>query len=62
MFDVCMTSYEGVNICINSLKHFKWRFTVIDEAHRLKNDESLLSKNVRKLVSDFIILLTGTPL
>ena len=35
---------------------------VIDEAHRLKNDESLLSKNVRKLRSDFIVLLTGTPL
>jgi len=44
-----MTSYEGVNICMNALKHFKWRFTVIDEAHRLKNDGSLLSKNVRKL-------------
>lgn len=35
---------------------------VIDEAHRLKNDISLLSRNVRKLKSYFKILLTGTPL
>lgn len=61
-FDLCLTSYEGVNICISNLVKFDWHFMVIDEAHRLKNDISLLSRNVRKLRSYFKILLTGTPL
>lgn len=42
-FDVCLTSYEGVNICINSLRKFNWKYIIIDEAHRIKNEESLLS-------------------
>jgi len=42
-FDVCLTSYEGSNICISSLKKFKWKYVIIDEAHKIKNDESLLS-------------------
>ena len=42
-FDVCLTSYEGVNICKSSLLKFKWKYVIIDEAHRIKNEESLLS-------------------
>lgn len=42
-FDVCLTSYEGVNICKSSLLKFKWKYVIIDEAHRIKNEVSLLS-------------------
>ena len=36
-FEVVITSYEGVNICINKLKKIKWELLIIDEAHRIKN-------------------------
>lgn len=61
-FDVVITSYEGVNICITKLKKIKWECLIIDEAHRIKNENALLSKNVRGLESKFRLLVTGTPL
>ena len=44
---VCLTSYEGVNICQRYLNKFNWKYMIIDEAHKIKNEESLLSMNVR---------------
>jgi len=35
---------------------------VIDEAHRIKNENSILSKIVRLYSSQYRLLLTGTPL
>jgi SWI/SNF-related matrix-associated actin-dependent regulator of chromatin subfamily A member 5 len=61
-FEVVITSYEGVNICIPKLKKIKWDCLIIDEAHRIKNENALLSKNVRSLESKFRMLVTGTPL
>lgn len=61
-FDICVTSYEGVNICISKLKKFKWRYIIIDEAHRLKNEASVLSQNLRQFDTDLKLLITGTPL
>ena len=61
-FDICVTSYEGINICLAKLRKFKWRYIIIDEAHRLKNEMSLLSKNLRLFKTDLKILITGTPL
>jgi SWI/SNF-related matrix-associated actin-dependent regulator of chromatin subfamily A member 5 len=43
-FDVCLTSYEGVNICKAELKKFAWKYIIIDEAHKIKNEESLISR------------------
>jgi SWI/SNF-related matrix-associated actin-dependent regulator of chromatin subfamily A member 5 len=61
-FEVVVTSYEGINICIQKLKKIKWECLIIDEAHRIKNENALLSKNVRALESKFRLLVTGTPL
>lgn len=43
-FDVVVTSYEMVNKEKNHFKRFHWRYIIIDEAHRIKNENSLLSK------------------
>lgn len=43
-FDVCITSYEMVLLEKAALKKFAWYYIVIDEAHRIKNEESMLSK------------------
>ena len=39
-FDIVVTSYEGVNICKSKLKKFNWKYIIIDEAHRIKNEAS----------------------
>jgi SWI/SNF-related matrix-associated actin-dependent regulator of chromatin subfamily A member 5 len=61
-FEVLITSYEGVNLCIPKLRKVKWECLIIDEAHRIKNENALLSKNVRLLESKYRLLVTGTPL
>lgn len=61
-WDVCLTTYE---MCINAknlLNKVKWCYIVIDEAHRIKNEHSLLSKIVRIFPCDHRLLITGTPL
>jgi len=43
-FDVCVTSYEMVIKEKTNFRKFHWRYVVIDEAHRIKNENSLLAK------------------
>lgn len=38
-----------------------WNLVICDEAHKMKNMSSLLSRSLRKLESQCRILLTGTP-
>jgi SWI/SNF-related matrix-associated actin-dependent regulator of chromatin subfamily A member 5 len=45
-----------------AFKKIHWEYIVIDEAHRIKNEESSLSKIVRIFKSRNRLLLTGTPL
>lgn len=62
LFDVVLTTYEMCISAKNVFKHIKWCYLVIDEAHRIKNEESLLSRIVRILNVEHRFLLTGTPL
>ncbi|XP_046560346.1 SWI/SNF-related matrix-associated actin-dependent regulator of chromatin subfamily A member 5-like isoform X1 [Haliotis rubra] len=61
-WDVCITSYEMVIREKSVFKKFNWRYLVIDEAHRIKNEKSKLSEIVREFKSTNRLLLTGTPL
>ncbi|OUS47221.1 chromatin-remodelling complex ATPase ISWI2 [Ostreococcus tauri] len=61
-FDVCVTSYEMVIKEKNALKRFHWRYIIIDEAHRLKNENSRLSLVLRTMSANNRMLITGTPL
>ncbi|KAG8942747.1 hypothetical protein FRC04_003517 [Tulasnella sp. 424] len=61
-FEILITSYE---ICIRekrTLAKFSWGYIAIDEAHRIKNMDSLLSQVVRTYSSRGRMLITGTPL
>ncbi|XP_018899510.1 LOW QUALITY PROTEIN: chromatin-remodeling complex ATPase chain Iswi [Bemisia tabaci] len=61
-WDVCVTSYEMIIREKSTLKKFNWRYMVIDEAHRIKNEKSKLSEIVREFKTTNRLLLTGTPL
>lgn len=61
-FDVCITSYEMVLREKSQLKKFAWEYIIVDEAHRIKNEESSLSQIIRVFNSRNRLLITGTPL
>ncbi|RWR94121.1 ISWI chromatin-remodeling complex ATPase CHR11 [Cinnamomum micranthum f. kanehirae] len=61
-FDVCVTSYEMAIKEKSTLRRFSWRYVIIDEAHRIKNENSLLSKTMRLYNTNYRLLITGTPL
>ena len=61
-WDVLVTSYEGMLKERSKLAKIKWRYLIIDEAHRIKNENSSLSKAVRTIDVDHRLLITGTPL
>ena len=61
-FDVLLTTYE---MCLRekgALKKLSWEYIIIDEAHRIKNVDSMLSQIVRTFNSRSRLLITGTPL
>ena len=61
-FDVCVTSYEMILREKSHLKKFAWEYIIIDEAHRIKNEESSLAQVIRIFNSRNRLLITGTPL
>ncbi|XP_058764921.1 ISWI chromatin-remodeling complex ATPase CHR11-like [Vicia villosa] len=61
-FDVCVTSFEMAIKEKSTLRRFSWRYIIIDEAHRIKNENSLLSKTMRIFNTNYRLLITGTPL
>jgi len=50
-FKVCITSYEICLVQKSAFKIFSFEYIVIDEAHRIKNVDSLLSQIVRTFIS-----------
>ena len=48
-YDVVVPTYEVANAENKSLKKVSWRFVVIDEAHRIKNEASLFARTARSL-------------
>ncbi|KAF9940295.1 hypothetical protein BGZ75_000577 [Mortierella antarctica] len=61
-FDVCLTSYDICLLEKTHIKKFAWQYIVIDEAHRIKNENSQLSQIIRTFNSKNRLLITGTPL
>uniref|UniRef100_A0A7S0QUG6 Chromatin-remodeling complex ATPase n=2 Tax=Pyramimonas obovata TaxID=1411642 RepID=A0A7S0QUG6_9CHLO len=61
-WDICVTSFEMIITEKALLKKFHWRYIIIDEAHRIKNENSRLSVVLRTLKCNNRLLITGTPL
>jgi hypothetical protein len=61
-FDVVVLSYEVAIKEKSSLVKFPWEYLLIDEAHRIKNENSVLSQIIRLYNTKCRLLITGTPL
>ncbi|ODN00061.1 SWI/SNF-related matrix-associated actin-dependent regulator of chromatin subfamily A member 5 [Orchesella cincta] len=61
-WNVCITSYEMARIEKSTLAKVNYHYIVIDEAQKIKNENSLLAICVRQFTSTARLLLTGTPL
>nr|XP_033778250.1 chromodomain-helicase-DNA-binding protein 5 isoform X8 [Geotrypetes seraphini] len=61
-FHVLLTSYELITIDQAILGSIEWACLVVDEAHRLKNNQSKFFRVLNSYKIDYKLLLTGTPL
>lgn len=61
-FDICVTTYEALLICGEQLQKHDFLIIFFDEAHKLKNNDSIVAQASRDLKSYRRFLLTGTPL
>ncbi|KAL4434102.1 hypothetical protein ABPG75_000543 [Micractinium tetrahymenae] len=61
-FDALITTYEMVLKDSELLRPIRWGYMMVDEAHRLKNDESALYKELIQWSFKSKLLVTGTPL
>ncbi|CAH2274323.1 chromodomain-helicase-DNA-binding 2 isoform X1 [Pelobates cultripes] len=61
-FNALLTTYEILLKDKAVLSSINWAFLGVDEAHRLKNDDSLLYKTLIDFKSNHRLLITGTPL
>ncbi|KAM9385141.1 chromodomain-helicase-DNA-binding protein 4a isoform 2-T2 [Pholidichthys leucotaenia] len=61
-FHVLLTSYELITIDMAALGSIDWACLVVDEAHRLKNNQSKFFRVLNNYSLQHKLLLTGTPL
>ncbi|KAL5210676.1 hypothetical protein ABZP36_006299 [Zizania latifolia] len=61
-FPLIVTSYEIAMSDAKLLAHYKWKYVIVDEGHRLKNSKCILLRELRRIPMDNKLLLTGTPL
>ncbi|XP_076641025.1 chromodomain-helicase-DNA-binding protein 1 isoform X4 [Halictus rubicundus] len=61
-FNAILTTYEIVLKDKAFLGALNWAVLLVDEAHRLKNDDSLLYKALAEFHTNHRLLITGTPL
>ncbi|QQP56443.1 Uncharacterized protein FKW44_001113 [Caligus rogercresseyi] len=59
---IVVTSYEIILNSGGSFRNAGWKYIVVDEGHRLKNNNCRLVRELRLYVTANKLLLTGTPL
>ncbi|KAL8946580.1 MAG: hypothetical protein Q9222_007042 [Ikaeria aurantiellina] len=61
--DLIVTTYECFQADPGWFKSaFVWRYVILDEGHRIKNEKSQISRALQSLSAEFRLILTGTPL
>jgi len=60
-FDIVLSSYHTIRQDIELISSLSFHYIILDESQVIKNPASMLYKTVKKLKSDFKLVLTGTP-
>ncbi|KAG8345458.1 putative transcription activator [Trypanosoma vivax] len=61
-YDIVVTTFEMVIEECTSLKNIPWQYLIVDEAHKLKNEESRSHTVLHSIPSNYRLIITGTPL
>ena len=62
-YDVIVTSYEVFEREKAWFRRaFVWRYVVLDEGHKIKNEKTNISTALQSLSAEYRLILTGTPL
>lgn len=61
-YDVVVTTFEMVLAEVHAFQKIPWQYLIIDEAHKLKNEESQAHVALASLHSSWRLIMTGTPL
>ena len=61
-YDLVITSYGIARIDSEVLEDFRFNYIILDESQAIKNPSSNISKAVRRLNSQFRLVLSGTPI
>ncbi|MDR2865063.1 MAG: DEAD/DEAH box helicase [Spirochaetaceae bacterium] len=59
--DCILTTYQTAVRDFNTLNENPFSLMIVDEAHLMKNEDTRLSKTVKKLRSQYRLALSGTP-
>jgi SNF2 family DNA or RNA helicase len=57
-----VTTYEAAKRCYGVLHRIHWEVMVVDEAHKIKNWETVNFIMLNQYQATFKLLMTGTPL
>jgi SNF2 family DNA or RNA helicase len=60
-FDIILSSYHTIRQDIDLISSLSFHYIVLDESQVIKNPASMLYKTVTRLISEFKLVLTGTP-
>ena len=60
-FDLYITTYGLLQNDVDRLEQVRWRSAVLDEAQAIKNPATKRARAARRLIADFRLVTTGTP-
>ncbi|OGM42102.1 putative nucleosome remodeling complex ATPase subunit (Snf2h) [Aspergillus bombycis] len=60
--DIVITSYETLTSDIRWFRKFVWNYAVLDEGHRIKNNQSQRAQTIQSIRAEYKLVLTGTPI
>ncbi len=60
--DVVIINYERLPKWERAIASRKWRTLIVDEAHKVKNDETIRTRQTLAIKAERRLLLTGTPI